>query len=296
MSGIEQFVQQIINGIMSGSVYVLVAVGFALVWSTMTIVNMAHSEVVVVGAFTAMVMVQFVGHSMPIPVVILLALLSASAVAMIVGMLTFRLTIRPLLGRPLLTPILATLGVSILLQSLVARIFGAEIFPFPQLIPTHYYQVSNIGVTLTQIVVLGVSVLLILGIKLLLDRTKIGLGLRSMAQDRATSDFLGLNINRAMMLVMGLASAIGGIGGLLLGILYYSINPFMGVSYGLKGMLVMLIGGAGRIEGAIIAGLGLGIVESLTVGYISSTYRDAIAYGVILVVLVVRPHGLLKKS
>jgi branched-chain amino acid transport system permease protein len=283
------FVEQLINGVTLGSIYAIVALGYTLVFGVLDIINMAHGEIFMFGAFIGMVIVT----KMNAPLAA--AFLGAVAVTAALGYLLERIALRPLRGRTgvsPLAPLISTIGVSILLENLAHHIFGAGNQLFETSFSAIRFTIGSTTVYLVQVVILAVSLLLMGGLSLWLSRTRTGKGLRATAENLETAGLLGVDTNRIITATVVIASAMGGIAGVLVGMAFNYINNQIGLSMGLKGLAIIIFGGMGSVAGAMAGGLILGLSETFVVAYGSSGYRDAIAFLTIIVVLLLRPRGL----
>jgi branched-chain amino acid transport system permease protein len=284
------FFQQLINGLALGCTYALLALGYTLVFGVLGILNIAHGEVFMFGALIAANFILFAHANF------FFALLASMIGAMFVGILVERLTIRPLRreGRalPLLPPLITTLGAIWVLQEVAIKIFGAEVQPFPPVFQEKNFTLGTVRISSSQLIIIGVSLFLMFSLFLTVAKSKWGKGMRAVAENAKMAALLGINVNGVMFVTFAVASALAGVAGFLVGISYYSYSPFMGVQIGLKGFAVIVIGGMGNIWGAMVGGLILGMVEILSVGYLASSFRDAIAFGLMILILLVKPTGI----
>ncbi len=281
--------QQIINGLTLGSSYALVALGYTLIFGVLGIINMAHGEIFMFGAFIGLMTVLYFKGS------IFLALLAAIIVTMILGLLLERIALRPLRGKKgvsHLATLISTIGVSIFLENLAHKIFGPETQPFP--IPFHNvtFEWGTIRISLVQLIIFAIAVVVMISLQLWLSKTKYGKALRATAENMDTASILGVNTSRIIIMTLMLASALGGLAGVLVGIGSNAVAPTIGISVGLKGLAIIILGGMGSVPGAMAGGLILGVTEVLAVAYGDSAYRDAVAFGMIIVVLLLRPQGI----
>ena len=279
-------VQQLINGLTQGSLYALIAIGFVIIFGTMNLVTFAHGEVYMVGAFMGYFALTL--WNLPWPV----ALMMGMAAGWILGVLMEKIAFRPMRNLGHMPPLLITIGMSIILKEAVMIVWGAENRPVPSLFG-QTIQVGNSQISLLQLVIMGIVVLLIVGLQLLIQGTKIGRAMRATAQDHEAAQAMGVNADRVFNIAFGLASLLGGAGGVLVGIYYNAVSATMGGTAGMKGFAACIFGGLTSIPGAILGSLIIGVVENLTVQYIASGYRDIIGFLVMVAVLIVRPQGLL---
>jgi branched-chain amino acid transport system permease protein len=294
----EQFFQQLINGLMIGSTYAVVALGFGLIFSVMRVVNLAHPEIFMVGAYVAFVVITRLhvpGQGLGVSVAVgafLLVLVLAMVVTGAVGLILERLVVRPTRGTYILTPFIATSGVSIVLQNGAQRIFGPDPVRVPSVIPAHTFVVSGVRVTSMQITTVLTAVLIMLALRYYVYRTRWGRATRAVAEKPDVAAACGVNVNRVSQLTVSIASVMAGAAGVTLGLLYSSAAPFMGLLFGLKSFVCMLVAGNRYIEAIMAVGLLLGVVEAMVTGYVSSNLRDAVAFALLLAVLFFRPQGL----
>lgn len=282
------FLQQLINGVMLGSTYALVAIGYSLIFGVLRLLHFAHGEVFMVGAFIGLGAVVYL-HVGP-----LVALLCAAVGCALLGVVIEFVAFRPIRRRngSLLAPIVSSLGVGLLLQEVATNLFGAEQTRFPPQFEGEMIRLGGLFVTSTQLFILGTSFVLMLAVHLFVSYTKYGMAMRASAESTDVARLLGINVDTVIVLTFAFASALGGIAGVLVGFAFSAISPFMGVSMSIKGVAIMLIGGLGSIYGAMVGGLILGVVEVMTVGYLASSYRDAFSFALLIIMLLVRPQGL----
>lgn len=282
--------QQLVNGIMLGGTYSLLALGYTLIFGILRLLHLAHGEVFMVGALIGLNLVLLGGVN------IYAALLGGLVGAAIVGVLVERVAIRPLHREgqplPLLAPLISTLGVGLILQDLAVKYYGGRQVRFPETIEIVTYHLGPVVVTSVQMVIILTSLLLMVALNLFLRGNLMGKAMRAVAENARTASLLGININRVILVTFAIASGLAGAAGVLVGLAYGAISPFMGVEIGLKGFAIIVIGGLGSIVGAMVAGLAIGLVEVLSVGYLASSYRDAFTFGFMVLVLLLRPQGL----
>jgi len=285
--------EQLINGITLGSIYAIVALGFTLVFGVLGIINMAHGEIFMFGAFIGVIVTSTL--KWPLWAAFLVAIVATA----ILGYLLERFALRPLRGKQgvsHLAPLISTIGVSIFLENASHHLFGAGNQPFRNSFAEINFQIGSITVYLVQIVIFAISIVLMMGLSYWLLRTKAGKALRATAENLETASILGVDTKRIIILTVIIASALGGIAGILVGMAFNSVNPQMGLSMGLKGLAIIILGGMGNVKGAMAGGLILGLAETLVVAYGDSGYRDAIAFITIIVILLLRPQGIFGKK
>jgi branched-chain amino acid transport system permease protein len=282
------FWQQMINGITLGSTYALIALGYTLIFGVLNIVNMAHGEIFMIGAFVGLILAT------KFNIGIFGALLGAMVVGAGLGYLMERLALRPLRRRKVseLAPLISTIGVSIFLESLALRVFGPQAQSFPSVYSTQLFEIGGLKISAVQILILAISFGLMLILRFWLSKTQLGKSIRATAENIETANLLGVDTQKIIVLTVMLASALGGGAGVLVGLAFNAIEPTMGITMGFKGLAVLILGGLGNITGAMVGGLLLGVAEVLSVAYGVSSYRDAVAFGLIIVLLFLRPQGI----
>ncbi len=287
------FWQQIANALWLGSVYSLFALGYTLVFGVLDILNLAHGSVFMWGAFFGLLSVTKLG--LPIYAALPLAMIGSG----LLGVLLDRVAFRPLRRRdaPHLAPIISSIGASTILISLAQARFGAQVSRFPlETFPSRTIEIGSVTITSLQIVIFAASVLLMLALRLFMQRSKAGKAMRAVAYSERISSLLGIHVDRIIMSTFFVSSALAGAAGVFLGLAFSAISPFMGAPIELKGLTVIILGGLGNITGAMLAGFLLAITEVLSVAYISSDFREAIAFTMLFIVLLIRPAGLLGQA
>jgi len=278
------FSQQLINGLASGSVYALIAVGYNMVYGMLELINFAHGDIYMFGTFIALSLL--VDH-FPVPIAILLACLAGG----LTGVLVERVAYRPVRNAPRVVPMLSAVGAALVLRNVAQLIWGTSTRPFPQLFPTHMIRVGGLQIDSLKIIIMILALALTGIFALIMNKTKLGKATRSVAQDIPAAKLMGIEVNWIIMFVY----FIGGFFGVAAGILFsmsYATYIGMGFLGTMKAWISCIIGGIGSLKGAFVGGLLLGVSEALISGFISSAYRDAVAYGLVIVVLVVWPKGI----
>ena len=288
-----ELLQQLINGLALGAIYALIALGYTMVYGVLRFINFAHSDVFMVGAFSG----YFLAKLLPAGSVLsgLAVLLGAMAICALLGVTIERLAYRPLRGRSTLTVLITAIGVSLLLQNLGQRIFGPNPRSFPPLFPLHQFNLGGIVVSSAQIMVFGVAIVLLFTLRHIVLHTRTGTAMRALSFNPVAASLVGVNNDRVISFTFALGSAMAAAGGILYASNYPSIDPLMGTLPGMKAFVAAVLGGIGNIAGAAIGGLVLGLVETGVVGFGGSTYRDAVAFAVLILILLLRPNGLLGK-
>jgi branched-chain amino acid transport system permease protein len=283
------FLQQFANAVVLGSVYALFALGFTLIFGVLEVISLAHGAVFMIGAFAGLTVVAKLNVS---PVTAILTGMMASG---LIGWFIDLTAIRPLRRRKFhhLAPMIATIGCATIITSIFQGIFGAEIYRFPfDFMPATSFNFWTIQLTLLQIIIVSVALILMMIIIFLLNRTKWGKAVRSVAESPRTAALLGIPVERVFQLTAFSAAALGGAAGVLTGINFNAVHAFMGGPIMHRGIAVIILGGMGDIRGAVLGGLILGFAEIMSVAYLSSDFRDAISFGLLFIILLIRPAGI----
>jgi len=292
------FLQHLINGLSLGSIYALIALGYTMVYGVLQLINFAHSDVYMIGAFAAYYTARLTGLDHNPGVGTLCVLLIGSMVTCaLVGLAIERLAYRPMRNSPKLNILITAIGVSLFLQYTAQIIFGADpkVFP-PVLQDAVLFEVAGVPLKLLDITVLVVTLVMMMALRFLIYQTKVGRAMRAVSTNLKVASLLGVNTDRVISLTFALGSALAGVGSVLVGMKYPKLEPFMGMMIGLKAFVAAVLGGIGNLQGAVIGGLLMGLSEEMVVGYFSSTYRDALAFGLLIGILIFRPAGLLGKN
>ena len=296
------FFQQIINGLVQGSVYALVALGYTMVYGILGLINFAHGEVVMIGAMIALAALQVLLAAAVSPVLaVLLSLLMAMAVCMALGYSIERIAYRPLRNAPRLAPLITAIGVSIVLQNLAMMIWGREYHAFSLPFNNASHEISGAIMNDVQIGIVVVALIIMAGLLWLVHHSRMGRAMRAVAENPSAATLMGVDINRVISNTFMLGSALAAVAGLMVSANYGIVHYYMGFMLGLKAFTAAVLGGIGNLRGAMLGGLLLGLIESLGAGYIGdlsggflgSHYQDVFAFFVLIAVLVFRPSGLL---
>ncbi|MEI7842246.1 MAG: branched-chain amino acid ABC transporter permease [Gallionellaceae bacterium] len=296
------FLQQIINGLVQGSVYALVALGYTMVYGILGLINFAHGEVVMVGAMVALTVLQTLLAAAFSPVIaVLLSLMVAVVACMALGYGIERIAYRPLRNAPRLAPLITAIGVSIVLQNLAMMIWGREYHPFPMPFANELHTLGGAIITSVQIAIVLIALLMMVGLMLLVHRTRLGRAMRAVAENPSSAMLMGVDTNRVISATFMLGSALAAVAGFMVSANYGIVHYYMGFMLGLKAFTAAVLGGIGNLRGAMLGGVVLGLIESLGAGYIGdltggflgSNYQDVFAFFVLIAVLVFRPSGLL---
>jgi branched-chain amino acid transport system permease protein len=292
---VTEFLQQLVNGITWGSVYALIALGYTMVYGILRLINFAHGDVYMLGAFFGFFAARGLGAAQdPNPLKALLVLLAAMVGCGIVGLAIERFAYKPVRRSSRLAALITAIGVSLLLENGGILLFGADPKFFPQIIPAFNVKLGG-GVTISnqQVLILAVSLTLMLALRFIVLNTRVGKAMRAVSHSHTAAALMGISVDRIVSFTFVLGSMLAAAAGVLVALQNPKIEPLMGIMPGLKAFVAAVLGGIGNIPGAVLGGLVMGIAEVMVVGYVSSEYRDAIAFIVLIVILLVRPAGIL---
>lgn len=298
------FLQQILNGLVLGSIYALIALGYTMVYGIMGLINFAHGEVVMMGAMVAITVLNMLsgaGIVLPGPVMVLLALLVAIPACALLGYAVERVAYRPLRNAPKLAPLITAIGLSIVLQQVAILIWGRNYISFPQILSHDTLNFAGATITKLQVVIVLLCLALMAGLLVMVEKTKLGRAMRATSQNPAVASLMGVNVNTIVSATFMLGSGLGAVAGVMVAANYDQAHYYMGFLIGLKAFTAAVLGGIGNLTGAVVGGILLGLIESLGAGYIGtltggflgSNYQDIFAFMVLILVLIFRPSGLL---
>jgi len=300
----DTFIQQIINGLVQGSLYALMALGYTMVYGILNLINFAHGDVMMVGTLTALSAIVFLRQMFPeLPGWMLLGMGTAVAipVCIVMSLMIERFAYRPLRGAPRLAPLITAIGVSILLQTLAMVIWGRGYQPFPTLLPTNIIEIGGATITVTKLCVIILSVTVMVGLIAVVHTTRLGRAMRATAENPHIASLMGVNPNQVIAITFAIGAGLAAIAGVMYAATYSVAHFYMGFLPGLKAFTAAVLGGIGNIGGAVLGGLLLGLIEALGAGYIGtltgnvfgSHYQDVFAFIVLCAVLILKPSGLL---
>lgn len=284
------FIQQIINGLSLGSVYALVALGYTMVYGIIKLLNFAHGDVYMVGAFVGYFIIS--NFNMGFVPTLVLTMLTTG----ILGVLIYQIAYRPLRNSTRIASLITAIGMSYLLQNGMIYIAGPQTRSFPQIIENRLYTLGSIQVSSMQLLMLLTTVLLMVALHLIVQQTKLGKAMRAVSNDSDAAQLMGINVNSVISFTFFLGSMLAGAGGVLVGMYYNTITPMMGAGPGLKAFIAAVVGGIGSIPGAMIGGFLIGMTEVMISAFGNSMIRDAVVYLILIVILLVRPTGILGKQ
>lgn len=288
------FVQQLINGLSLGSIYALIALGYTMVYGIVMLINFAHGDVLMVGAYTGFYVLNALG---PSPVSLVIGFAAAMIVCAVTGVAIERFAYRPLRSAPRLNSLITAIAVSLILQN------GARVLPFVGPNPRQYPTMPTVNISIgafsisnIQIIVIVVSIVLMLILNYIINWTKIGKAMRAVSYDFKAASLMGISVNKVIAFTFALGSVLAAAGGILFATAYPQIDPTMGAMPGLKAFVAAVLGGIGSVPGAMLGGYILGVAETLTKGFISSQYADAISFSILIIILLVKPTGIMGKK
>jgi branched-chain amino acid transport system permease protein len=297
---VAEILQQLINGLALGAIYALIALGYTMVYGVLRFINFAHGDVFMLGAFAGYFLAPAVNKLLPAQsylggmTVLVLAMVICAAIGILIEFLAYR----PLRNRPKLIVLITAIGVSLFIEYTCQHkaVFGAAPRSFPDLIPAANWKLGGLAVSSTQVIVLVTTVLLLVALTFIVQRTKVGTAMRAVSFNEKAAALMGINVNFIISFTFGLGSALAAAGGILYAMSYASIDPLMGVQTGLKAFIAAVLGGIGNLPGAALGGVLLGLVETIAGGIPAiSPYRDGIAFAILILILLFRPAGLLGK-
>jgi branched-chain amino acid transport system permease protein len=297
---VSEFFQQIINGLSLGSIYALIALGYTMVYGILKLINFAHGEVFMMGAYGGYFVAsglgveryQASGAGFPL-ILALVVLVVAMAASALLGVAIEGLAYRPVRSAPRLTPLITAIGVSLFLQNAAMLLFTPNPRPYPPILREIRFDVGGVIVTNVKLAIFVVAILLMVGLHQFVQRTWTGRAMRALSMNIDAARLMGIDVNATIRATFAIGSALAAAGGILFGLDQITINPLMGVLTGLKAFVAAVLGGIGNIPGAVVGGLFIGLAEQLTAGYLSPDYRDAITFVLLVAILVLKPEGLL---
>ncbi len=290
MQGLITFIQQFINGLSLGSVYALMALGYTMVYGIAKMLNFAHGDIIMVGAYTVSVVCTTMGLS---PVI---AVIASAVICTVLGVTIEKIAYKPLRSASPLAVLITAIGVSFFLQSVALLIFGSNAKKVPPVVSLNSIKIGNVDLSGVAIIIIGVTILIMIGLSLFINCTKVGKAMLAVSEDKGAAELMGINVNATISLTFAIGSALAAVAGVLFVSSYGYVDPYTGALPGIKAFVAAVLGGIGSIPGAMLGGVILGVIESLSKAYISTNLSDAIVFGVLIVVLIVKPTGILGKK
>jgi len=297
------FVQELVNGITTGALYALVALGFSMVYGVLKLLNFAHGDLYMIGAFTGYFVIQWFGGpaalTIPVPLLLVIMLVLAAGLVGGLGVAIERFAYRPLRHAPRIAPLITAIGISFFLENSVLLLFGGQtrVYNTPDFISlSSGITIGPVTISDVQIMVLILGAALMAGLQLLVHRTRLGRRMRAVAADQEAAEMLGISVNATIAITFFIGSALAGVAGVMAGLMFNQVTNVIGFIVGLKAFTAAVVGGIGSIPGAMLGGLLIGMAESFITGYISSTYTNLIVFGILIAVMLARPSGLLGRA
>jgi branched-chain amino acid transport system permease protein len=292
----ELFFTQLTNGLAVGGIYALIALGYTMVYGVLKLINFAHGDLFTIGAYlglTLLTSLSLTDHLGPVAGVLLLSVMAMGLVG-VIGILLDRAAYKPLRTSPRLSAVVSALGASIVFSNTVMLVYGPNPKVYPHgILTSQAINIFGLSIPVMRVIILASCIILMVALYTFIQKTKTGTAIRAAAIDQDAARLMGINVDRVIMLVFFIGPALGGAAGVMVGLYYGQINFTMGWIYGLKAFTAAILGGIGNIPGAMVGGLLLGVIEALGAAYISMAWKDAIAFGVLILILIVRPTGLL---
>ena len=288
----EKFLQQVVNGLSLGSIYALIALGYTMVYGIIKLINFAHCDVYMIGAYVGYACMTFLHLGFTASLCI------AMLVCMVLGVVIEKVAYKPLRNATRIAVLITAIGVSYLLEYGMMYFMKANVRTYPPMtgLLAKSFQLGGVTISMLQILIVAVTVILMIALQLIVKKTRIGKAMRATSQDQDAAELMGINVNTTISFTFALGSALAGAAGVLVGVYYNSIDPLMGFLPGLKAFVAAVFGGIGIIPGAMIGGYFIGAVETFVSGYGSSMYKDAIVFAILILVLIIKPSGLLCKA
>jgi len=284
------FLQQIINGLSVGSIYAVIALGYTMVYGIIRLINFAHGEIMMMGAYFAFITVFATG--MPFYIVLIVSMILAALLGVTVETLAYK----PLRKAPRISALITAIGVSLFLQNLALVIFKADPKIMPAIIPKRPVMIGPLQIGTVTIATIALSIFFMVLLDFFVKKTKAGKSMRAVSEDKEASILMGINVNRTISITFAIGSALGALGGVLYSVAYTQVYPTMGIMPGLKAFVAAVLGGIGLIPGAMLGGFAIGMIETIAKAYISSQWSDAIVFGILIIVLLIKPTGILGKN
>ncbi|MDD2955451.1 MAG: branched-chain amino acid ABC transporter permease [Oscillospiraceae bacterium] len=288
----EQFLQQLINGLSLGSIYALIALGYTMVYGIIKLINFAHCDVYMIGAYVGYACMTYF-HLGLLP-----SMLIAMAACTLLGMAIEKIAYKPLRNATRIAVLITALGVSMFLEYGTMFFVKAEVRAYPSMTGwmAQSFQVGGVNISMLQVIIMAVTVILMILLQFIVKRTRVGRAMRAVSLDKDAAELMGINVNSTISFTFALGSALAGAAGVLVGVYYNSINPLMGMLPGIKAFVAAVFGGIGLIPGAMVGGYAIGMIETMVDGYGNSLYKDAVVFAILILILIVKPAGLLGKN
>lgn len=286
-----EFLQQLINGLSLGAIYALIALGYTMVYGIIMLINFAHGDIMMVGAYVGFFSIAVLGSN------IFAALIFAMLSCAVLGVLIEKIAYKPLRNSSRIAALITAIGVSLFLEYFTLFLLTPQQRVFPEAaFPLHKYQIGGLLISNKDIFIFVLAVILMIALQYIIKRTRTGKAMRAVSLDREAAILMGISVDRTISITFAIGSSLAAAAGVMIGIYYNTINPLMGIIPGLKAFVAAVLGGIGIIPGAMVGGFLMGILETMVSGYGSTLYRDAVAFGVLILILLVKPTGLFGKD
>ena len=286
----QLFMQQMVNGVALGSIYALIALGYTMVYGTIRLINFAHGDIYMMGAFIGFYLITVLEMNL------VLAMIITMVTTAILGVIIERIAYKPLRNASRVAGLITAIGVSYFLQNIMIYFLGPEVRAFPSPLETQIFRVFGLVINSKQILVVAVTIIMMILLHLIVNKSKMGKAMRAVAVDSEAAQLMGIDVDRVISFTFALGSSLAGMAGILVGIYYNSIQPTMGVTMGLKAFIAAVIGGVGSIPGAMVGGYLIGVLETIVTFMGGSMYKDAAVYALLIVILLIKPSGLFGKN
>jgi branched-chain amino acid transport system permease protein len=291
VANLLEFSQQMINGLSLGAIYALIALGYTMVYGIIKLINFAHGDIMMVGAYVGFFSITLLGTN------IVVAMLVAMIFCAALGVIMEKIAYRPLRNSTRIAALITAIGLSLFLEYITVVILGPAQKVFPaSAFPVKVYNIAGLSILNKQIFVFVSAVLLMLILQYIIKRTKTGKAMRAVSLDQEAAVLMGISVDRTISITFAIGSALAAAAGVMIGVYYQTINPLMGIIPGLKAFVAAVLGGIGLIPGAMVGGFVMGLLETMVSGYGNSLYRDAVAFGVLIIILLIKPTGLFGKN
>ena len=285
------FIQQLINGLSLGSIYALIALGYTMIYGIIKLINFAHGDIYMIGAYIGYACIKYFNLGL-FP-----SLLISMALCALLGFAIEKIAYKPLRNATRIAALITAIGVSLFLEYSTMFVVKATVRTYPQILKDISFKpISGIVINIQQIFIFSITIILMLVLQFIVHKTKIGKAMRAVSSDKDAAQLMGINSNSVISFTFAIGSALAGAAGILVGIYYNSINPLMGILPGLKAFIAAVFGGIGVIPGALLGGVAIGVIETMVSGYGNSLYKDAVAFAILIIILLVKPSGLLGKN
>lgn len=290
VDALEQFMQQIVNGISLGSIYALIALGYTMVYGIIKLINFAHGDIYMIGAYIGYAAITF-AHLGFFPSMVIAMIACA-----LLGVITERVAYKPLRNASRIAVLITAIGVSLLMEYVMMFFVSPDVRSYPSVLSNKVFHIGDVRINMQQMYIIVTAVVLMLFLQFIVHKTKVGKAMRAVSIDKDAAELMGIKVDQTISYTFAIGSAMAGAAGVLVGIYYNSIDPLMGIMPGLKAFVAAVFGGIGIIPGAMIGGLAIGVIETMVSGYGSSLFKDAVVFAILILILILKPAGILGKN